>query len=273
MQELLEAGVHFGHQVRRGHPKMMEYIYGTRDGVHIINLEHSEKLLKQAAQVAYKLGLVGKVILFVGTKKQAQPIIETAAKKCHAPFLTQRWIGGALTNFEEIRKNIKKLLELRQKQQTGELEHYTKKEQLLIKRKLDKFERESGGIADLEKLPDAIFLVDCVSEKTALVEAKRVGIEIMGIVDSNADPTYITYPIPGNDDATKSITIIVDTVAKAFCEGLEKGEKKRVNGKEKKLAKDKVELEDVMPTPVAEEVAEAEEEVEKETVEESERKI
>lgn len=273
MQELLEAGVHFGHQVRRGHPKMMEYIYGTRDGVHIINLEHSEKLLKQAAQEAWKLGLVGKVILFVGTKKQAQPIVETAAKKCHAPFLTQRWIGGALTNFEEIRKNIKKLLELRQKQQTGELEHYTKKEQLLIKRKLDKFERESGGIADLEKLPDAIFLVDCVSEKTALVEASRIGIPIIGITDSNCNPTLITFPIPGNDDATKSIKILTETVSDAYCEGLKEGEGKGEKDKENKLTEDKVKLEDVMPTPVAEEVAEAEEEVEKETVEESERKI
>lgn len=273
MQDLLEAGVHFGHQVRRGHPKMMEYIYGTRDGVHIINLEHSEKLLKQAAQAAYELGLMGKVILFVGTKKQAQPIIETAAKKCHAPFLTQRWIGGALTNFEEIRKNIKKLLELRQKQQTGELEHYTKREQLLIKRKLDKFEREFGGIVDLEKLPDAVFLVDCVSEKTALVEASRIGVPIIGITDSNSDPTLVTFPIPGNDDATKSIKILAETVLDAYCEGIEKGAEERDNDKEKKLTDDKVIVEDVMPTPVAEEVAEAEEEVEKETVEESGRKV
>lgn len=269
MQQLLEAGVHFGHQVSRGSPKMTPFIYGARDGVHVINLEVSEKLLKEAAQFAKKLGEAGKVILFVGTKKQSQPIIAEASKKCDAPYLTHRWIGGVLTNFEEIRKNIKKLLELKEKQEKGELSHYTKKEQLLISRKLTKFDIEYGGTAQMESLPDAIFLADCVKEKTALVEANRLGIPVIGIADTNSDPTLLAYPIPGNDDATKSIKIITETIANAYDEGLKKGKAKAV----KEKSEEKEVVTGAADTAVVEDVAVAEEEVEKAALEESERKV
>lgn len=269
MQQLLEAGVHFGHRVSRGSPKMTPFIYGVRDGVHIINLEVSEKLLKEAAQFAKKLGEAGKVILFVGTKKQSQSIIAEASKKYDAPYLTHRWIGGVLTNFEEIRKNIKKLLELKEKQEKGELSHYTKKEQLLISRKLTKFDIEYGGTAQMESLPDAIFLADCVKEKTALVEANRLGIPVIGIADTNSDPTLLAYPIPGNDDATKSIKIITETIANAYGEGLKKGKAKAVKGE----SEGKEVVTGAADTAVVEDVAAAEEEVEKAALEESERKV
>lgn len=225
MQDLLEAGVHFGHQVRRGHPKMAEYIFGVREGVHIINLEQSEKKLQEAADFVYLLGAENKVLLFVGTKKQAQPIIEELAKKVDAPYMSARWIGGLLTNFEEMRKNIKRLLDLKDKKEKGELSRYTKKEQLLISRKLDKFEKELGGLASLEKLPDALFITDAVAEKTAVKEANRMNIPIVGIADTNSNPALLTCPIPANDDAIKSIRIITETIAQAFEAGLKKEEK------------------------------------------------
>lgn len=268
--ELLEAGVHFGHQVRRGHPKMGEYIFGVRDGVHILNLEESERLLKEAAEYAYKLGQEGKVILFTGTKKQAQPIIYEATKEASAPYINFRWIGGFLTNFDEIRKNIKKLLDLKDQKEKGQLSKYTKKEQLLISRKLEKFDREWGGVADLESIPDAIFIADCVSERTALNEATRIGIPIIGIADTNCNPSLLTFPIPGNDDASKSIKILTKTITSAYKEGLESG------GKEKKKTKEEVKetkdqgLEAAGEDLVAQ-VEEVEKKVEKEAVAEAKR--
>lgn len=273
MQELLEAGVHFGHQVRRGHPKMGEYIFGIREGVHIINLESSEKLLKEAAQFAYELGQAGKVLLFVGTKKQAQPIVKELAEKAGAPFVNYRWIGGLLTNFDEIRKNVKKLTDLQDKKLTGELSHYTKKEQLLISRKLEKFEREWGGIAKMNKLPDAIFVVDCVNEKTALAEANKLNLPIIGIADSNCNPYLLSYPIPGNDDATKSIKIMTEAIAEAYGQGLKAGSiKLEVESEEKGKMEKKKEEKDIEEV-VNIEVEAAEEKVEKETVEEAKREV
>lgn len=271
LPELLEAGVHFGHQVRRGHPKMAEYIFGVREGVHIINLEQSEKLLRSACEFAKKLGEEKKVILFVGTKKQAQPIIKEAAEKVGAPYVNFRWMGGLLTNFDEIKKNIKKLTDLEEKKSKGELSKYTKKEQLLIDRKLAKFAKEWGGLAKMDKLPDAIFLADCVSEKTALAESRRLGLPIIGIADTNCNPLLLDYPIPGNDDATKSIKILIEAIAQAYGDGL---------GKEEAASKDKSEGEnkkdkqvDIAPNAdVVIAVEDAEEMVEKAAVEESARK-
>lgn len=276
MQQLLEAGVHFGHQVRRGNPKMQEYIYGERDGVHIINLEQSEKLLKEAIEFAYKVGEDGRSLLIVGTKKQAQPIILEAAKKSGAFYITSKWIAGLLTNFEEIRKNINKLNDLKSQQEKGELGRYTKKEQLIISRKLHKFDTGYGGIAQMDKLPDAIFLIDCVAEKTALNEANRVGIAVIGICDTNSNPTLVNYPIPGNDDATKAIKIIVDAVADGFESGAKKGIKikaeKEGNGQEAEKAS-QAEDQAGQTDPIAEEVAAAEEEIEKEEVKDAERVV
>ncbi|MFH0937042.1 MAG: 30S ribosomal protein S2 [Candidatus Daviesbacteria bacterium] len=285
MQQLLEAGVHFGHQVRRGNPRMGEYIYGVREGVHIVNLEYSEKLLQAAAEYAYNLGKNGKVILFVGTKKQAQPIIVEWAKKTGAPYVDFKWMGGSLTNFDEIRKNVKKLLDLKEKQEKGELSHYTKKEQLLISKKLAKFEKEWGGVALMDKLPDALFIVDCQSDKTAVLEANRMNIPIIGIADTNCNPILLSFPIPGNDDAAKSIKILTETVAKAYQEGLGKGEdkKKEISDKEKDHPKDDQPLaetaekadkiEETKGSEIEADVAAAEEEIEKKAVEDAERVI
>lgn len=245
MQQLLEAGVHFGHQVSRGNPRMKEYIFGAREGVHIINLEHSEKLLKEASEFVQKLGEEGKIILFVGTKKQAQLLIEEVAKKTNSYYVSTKWIGGLLTNFEEMRKNIRRLKDLAEKREKGQLSRYTKKEQLLISRKLDKFEKEYGGVSTMEKLPDAIFLADCVGEKTALAEAIRLEIPVVGIADSNSNPALLHYPIPGNDDATKSLKILIETIGNFYEEGLRKAgkaakealEKKEKEGTEEKVEK------------------------------------
>lgn len=271
LPELLEAGVHFGHQVRRGHPKMQAYIYGVREGVHIIDLEQSEKLLKEAADFSEKLGKEGKIMLFVGTKKQAQPIIQELAEKFSAPYINYRWIGGLLTNFDEVRKNIKKLLDLKEKQVKGELSHYTKKEQLLISKKIIKFESELGGITNLDKVPEAIFIIDSVAEKTAVAEAARINIPIVAICDTNANPQPINYPIPGNDDASKSIQIITETIAGAYGEGLQQNQKSKVKTEKEEEEKLKAAGE---PTPeIAAEVAAAEEEVEKKSVQEAERPV
>lgn len=271
MQQLLEAGVHFGHQVRRGNPRMGEYIFGVREGVHIINLELSEKLLKEASEYVYDLGKNGKVLLFVGTKKQAQAIIADAAKKVNAPYLDYRWVPGFLTNFDEVRKNINKLIDLKEKKEKGELSHYTKKEQLLITRKIEQFEREYGGIAKMEKMPDAIFLVDCVGEKIALSEANRVGIPSVGIADTNSNPALLDYPIPGNDDATKSIRIMVDAIADAYKAGLVSAGKQEEKAQKEAAKKEAKEAEEASESPITADVAAAEEEVEKEELEKSER--
>src|SRR3989338_11090487 len=164
LQNLLEAGVHFGHQVRRGHPRMRPYIYGVREDVHIIDLTQSESLLKEAAEFVYELGKEGKILLFVGTKKQARPIIEELARNLQAPFLVERWIGGFLTNFEEIKKRIKLLKDLKEQKEKGQLSKYTKKEQLLLDRKMEKLQRDFQGVMDLPGHPDAIFVVDAVSD-------------------------------------------------------------------------------------------------------------
>jgi len=264
LQELLEAGVHFGHQVRRGHPRMKEYIFGVRDGVHIINLEESEKLLKEAAEKVYNFGKEGKVILFVGTKKQAQPIIKELAESVGAPFMTYRWIGGFLTNFDEVRKNVRKLAELQTKKEKGDLSRYTKKEQLLISRKLEKFDREYGGVANLDRLPDIIFLSDCATEKTALSEANRIHLPVVAIADSNCNPALVDYPIPGNDDATKSLRILIGTIINAYGQGLkEAGVKKEKE--EKAAAGLPVEEEIVESEAIAADVEAAEEKVEEES--------
>lgn len=272
MQDLLEAGVHFGHQVRRGHPKMGEYIFGAREGVHIINLEFSEALLKEAAKYVQKLGEEGKVILFVGTKKQAQPIIEEAAKKVGAPYVTFRWIGGLLTNFDEIKRNIKKLTDLAQQKEKGELLHRTKKERLLITRRLEKFEKEWGGVADMNKIPDALFIVDCVMERTALAEANKMRIPVIAIADTNCNPLLLDYPIPGNDDATKSISIIVNTVAHAYGEGLKAGKKAAAKMAEEAAKKEAAAALE-QPEVADETLADVEERIEKEVVKDFERKV
>src|SRR3989344_3184261 len=273
LQELLEAGVHFGHQVRRGHPRMKPYIYGAKDGVSVIDLTQSEKYLKEACEFVYNLGKEGKVLLFVGTKKQAKPIIEELAKELQAPFLVERWMGGFLTNFEQIQKNIKRLKEYLEQKEKGQLSKYTKKEQLLLERKMSKLQKDFAGAMNLDKLPDAIFVVDAVSDNIAIREAQRLNVKVVAIADSNSDPTEIDYPIPGNDDAIKSIKILVGAVALAYAEGKKEAGKvaeKLLKKEEKEAAK---QTDEEIQEELKEEVAEAEEMVEKKAVKESERVV
>lgn len=278
LQELLEAGVHFGHQVRRGHPRMKPYIFGEREGVHIIDLTKSEQYLKEAAQFVFELGKNKKVLLFVGTKKQAKPMIEEAAKELQAPYLIERWMGGFLTNFEEIKKRIKLLKDLKDQKAKGELSKYTKKEQLLIDRKMDKLERDFIGVMDLERLPDAIFVTDAVSENIAVREANRLGIKVVAIADSNCNVSEIDHPIPGNDDAIKSIKILVGAVASAYHEGKKEAGEQAAKDAEKaeKEALRKVsgrQTEEEIPDESKVEVALAEEMVEKAAIKDSERVV
>lgn len=273
LQELLEAGVHFGHQVRRGDPRMNEYIYGIRGGVHIINLESSEKKIKEAADFLYDLGKMGKTLLFIGTKKQAKDLVKETALKTNSPYVDFKWRGGLLTNFEEVKRNIRKLLDLKDLKDKGELTKYTKKEQLLIRRKLEKFDESWGGVANMDTLPDALFVIDSVNEKTALHEAIRLGLPVVGITDTNSNPFLVTYPIPANDDATKALKLIIETMGSVYQAGLKEGGRlKEVKSAKLKVKSDDDKSEDlVVDGAILEEVAVAEEEVEKAVVEENKR--
>lgn len=286
MQDLLGAGVHFGHQVRRGHPKMAQYIYGARDGVHIIDLAKSEEKLKEACEFVYELGKRNGVLLLVGTKKQAKEIVKSLAQEVGTPYIIERWVGGLLTNFDEIRRNIKRLSDLKSQKEKGELSRYTKKEQLLIDRELQKFERNFGGVSQMDKVPDAMFIVDTVAEKTAVREALNKGVTLVGFSDTNANPMSLDYPIPANDDGIKSIRIICETVIKAYGEGKkagksEEGKVDSETNKEVKSEKEKVKKEvkkeeiagEKLDKAVAEEAEVLEEVIEKKALEESERKV
>lgn len=280
MQDLLSAGVHFGHKPSRRHPKMGSFVFGARDGVDIIDLARSEEKLKEAAQAAYELGKSGGTMLIVGTKKQARGIVEELAKEVDTPFLSVHWIGGLLTNLDELKKNFVKLNTLKEEQKKGELLRYTKKEQLLIGRKLTKFESVAGGVANLEKVPEAMFIVDAVSDKTAVREGLKFGIRIFGICDTNADPNWFDYPVPANDDGIKSIKIICETVIKAYGKGKEEGKTveavKSAEPVESVKTKKSEKIEEITPAvdkAVLEEAAVIEEEVEKKVLQESERKV
>jgi small subunit ribosomal protein S2 len=274
LEELLEAGVHFGHQVRRGHPRMRPYIYGVRDGVHIIDLTKSEEYLKIACEFLYNLGKEGKSLLFVGTKKQARPIVEEWAQELESPYLVQRWIGGFLTNFEAISKNIKRLKELKEQREKGELKKYTKKEQMLLDRQIANLEKDYKGVLTLQTLPDAIFVIDAVSDFIAIKEANGLKITVVAIADSNCNPTLIDYPIPGNDDAIKSIKILVEAVSQAFESG--KKEAGKFAAKEAKRVEDEEaakKQEEEIPEELKVEVEAVEEKVEKAAVKESEKVV
>ena len=275
LQELLEAGVHFGHQVRRGHPRMKPYIFGAREGVHIIDLTQSEKFLKEACEFIYNLGKEEKSLLFVATKKQARPIVQEAAKRLNAPYMLERWMGGFLTNHDEIYKNIKKLKEYLGQKESGKLAKYTKKEQLLLERAMNKLQRDFEGVLEFEGLPDAVFIIDTVSENVAVREASRMKIKIVAIADSNSNPSNIDYPIPGNDDAIKSIQILTDTVAQAYEAGKKEAgkiaDKKAATEAKAKEKADKIEIS--VTKEVELEAAEAEEKLEKAAVKDAERKV
>ena len=234
MQELLEAGVHFGHQVRRWNPKMKPFIFTAREGVHVLDLAQTVDKLKEAVEFVEKVGEAGGTILFLASKKQAKSIVEEQAKRAGAKFVTERWIGGLLTNWDQTKSNLKKLADLKEKKEAGEFKDRTKKENLLIDQQIAKLERFYGGVVGLEKLPDAIFVIDVRREENACREATKKEVPVVAICDTNANLSFVDYPIPGNDDAIRAIEIVTVAVADAYLEGWEKFEKKS--------AKEKVEL-------------------------------
>jgi small subunit ribosomal protein S2 len=219
MRQMLEAGVHFGHQTRYWHPKMAPYIFGDRNKIHIINLERTVPLYEEALNFIGSLAAKKKNILFVGTKRPAQQVIEEEAKRCGMPFVSQRWLGGMLTNYKTIRQSIKRLKDLEAMVQDGRMERFHKKEALGLTREMEKLERSLGGIKDMPGIPSALFVVDVGQEKIAVAEAKRLGIPVIGIVDTNNNPVGIDYIIPGNDDAARAIQLYVRGVADAVISG------------------------------------------------------
>ncbi len=224
---MLQAGVHFGHQTSRWHPKMKDFIYTDRNNIHVIDLEKTRAELEIVLPQIKKLAAEGKVILFVSTKPQAREIVKAAAMDCGMPFLTDRWLGGMLTNFAEIKKLVKKYNTLKEEQATGELEKYTKKEQLDIAKELEKMDIYLGGIAKLDKMPDALFLPAMQREKTAVMEANRMHVPIVAVCDTNANPNKADWVIPANDDAVNAIKMIVNLVAEAIKEGKAEAEKNK----------------------------------------------
>lgn len=216
---MLGAGVHFGHQKSRWHPKMAQYLLGSRNGVHVIDLDKTVEALCTCLDYVKTLASKGKVILFVGTKRQAREPIKAAALSCGMPYLTERWIGGLITNFEEFKRRMKKYKGLKEMIATGEIEKYVKKEQVAIKKEVEKMDRYLSGLTNLDRIPDALYIADLRVEKTALAEAVRVNVPIVAVCDSNVDPTKVEYPIPANDDAVNSIKMIVGLIAAAINEG------------------------------------------------------
>ncbi|HTT67690.1 MAG TPA: 30S ribosomal protein S2 [Gemmatimonadales bacterium] len=218
IQELLEAGVHFGHQTRRWNPKMRRFIFAERNGIYIIDLEKTIKQLQRAQDLMREVVLRGEGVLFVCTKKQLKAIIQVDAERCGAYFVTERWLGGTLTNYATIKKQIRRLKDLEQGQEEGSFEFFTKKEQLLLERERIKLERNLSGVKNMSRLPGALFVVDAKKERIAVAEANKLGIPVVAIVDTNADPDVITVPIAGNDDAIRSVSLISSAVADAIGE-------------------------------------------------------
>lgn len=219
MKELLEAGVHFGHQTRRWNPKMATYIFTERNGIYIVDLQKTVRKMEEAYNFVRDLAVDGKDILFVGTKKQAQEAIEYEAQRCGMYYVNQRWLGGMLTNFKTIRQRIDELNRLNEMENDGTFEVLPKKEVIKLRLERDKLERNLGGIKDMKKLPAAIFIVDPRKERIAIAEARNLGIPIIAIVDTNCDPDEIDYVIPGNDDAIRAVKLITSKMADAVLEG------------------------------------------------------
>ena len=219
MKQLLEAGVHFGHQTRRWDPKMAEYIFQARNGIHIIDLQKTSKKLDEAYAFLKEQVEEGKTVLFVGTKKQAQECMKEAALKCGMYYVDQRWLGGMLTNFGTIKTRIQRLKDLETMAEDGTFDVLPKKEVILLKKEMEKLEKNLGGIKDMEELPGVIFLVDPKKERIAILEAKKLGIPVVGLVDTNCNPEEVDYAIPGNDDAIRAVKLIADVMANAVIEG------------------------------------------------------
>lgn len=219
MKDLLEAGVHFGHQTRRWNPKMKPYIFTERHGIYIIDLQKTISMLEQAYNYVRDLAAEGGVILFVGTKKQARDAIKEHAERCGMPYINYRWLGGMLTNWQTISKRIDRLVELERMAESGDLAFYPKKERMMLEKELEKLRRNLGGIRNMKKLPDAVFIIDTKKEEIAVREARKLGIPVVAVVDTNCDPDEVDVIIPGNDDAIRSANLLARTIADAVIEG------------------------------------------------------
>ncbi|MEY3343122.1 MAG: ribosomal protein [Bacteroidota bacterium] len=235
-QQLLDAGVHFGHLKRKWNPKMAPYIFMERNGIHIIDLNKTASKLEEAASAIKQIAKSGKKILFVATKKQAKDIVTNAARSVNMPYITERWPGGCLTNFATQRKSVKKMTGFEKMMTDGTFENISKKEKLQITRQKAKMEKLLGSIADLTRLPAALFIVDTVKEHIAVSEARKLNIPTLAICDTNTDPTLIDFPIPANDDATKSISLIMDVMVKAIEEGLAERKTDKESDREREAA-------------------------------------
>lgn len=226
-EELLEAGVHFGHLTRKWNPKMAPYIFMEKNGIHLIDLNKTSVKLEESAEALKNIVKSGRKVLFVATKKQAKEIIETEAARVNMPFVTERWLGGMLTNFTTVRKSIKKMQTIDKMAVDGTYANINKKERLMLEREKAKLQRLFGGIADLNRLPAALFIVDIKREHIAIAEAKKLNIPTFAMVDTNSDPTVVDFPIPANDDAAKSIALIAKVMTNAIAEGLSERKKEK----------------------------------------------
>ena len=253
MKQLLEAGVHFGHQTRRWDPKMAEYIFQARNGIHIIDLQKTSKKLDEAYAFIKEQVEEGKTVLFVGTKKQAQECMKEAAIKCGMYYVDQRWLGGMLTNFDTIKTRIARLKSLEEMEANGTFDVLPKKEVIQLKKEMEKLENNLGGIKEMETLPGVLFIVDPKKERIAILEAKKLNIPVVGLVDTNCSPEDVDYPIPGNDDAIRAVKLIADTMANAVVEGKQ--------GESFEAAEEAMAQEETAPESIEEVVANAEEAV------------
>ncbi|QHS08962.1 30S ribosomal protein S2 [Sinimarinibacterium sp. NLF-5-8] len=219
MRQLLEAGVHFGHRTRYWNPKMQEYIFGDRNRIHIINLEQTLPMLKDACSFTGKVAASGGRVLFVGTKRAARDVMQEEATRAGMPYINQRWLGGTLTNFKTVKTSVKRLIEMEKQVEDGTINRLNKKEQLTFTRELEKLRKSLGGIKGMPSLPDCLFIIDTGYEKNAIAEARKLGIPVVAVVDTNNDPSVVDYVVPGNDDATRAIRVYAQCVADAIIEG------------------------------------------------------
>ena len=221
MKNLLETGVHFGHQTRKWNPRMAPYIYTTRSGIHIIDLKQTVQMAKRAYEALRDFTRIGERVLFVGTKKQAREVVQKEAQRCGMPYINQRWLGGLITNWATVKKSIARMkrLEVMEENDSFEQETHTKKEALELRRELQKLHKDFGGIKDMQSLPEILFVIDPHKEAIAVAEARKAGLKVFAVVDSNCDPRLIDYPIPGNDDAIRAISLFLQTMADAVLEG------------------------------------------------------
>jgi len=241
VEELIRAGAHFGHLTRRWNPKMRPFIFMERNGIHVIDVKKTQAMLDEVANSVTTLAARKRYILFVGTKKQAREVVTEEAKRCGMPYVTERWLGGMLTNFQTIRQSIRRMEAIAKMQEDGTLAQLKKRERLMRSRELEKLERTLSGIAQMPRLPDAVFVVDIKREHIAVSEARRLGIPVIAMVDTNCDPDLVDYPIPANDDALRSIKLITRVVADAVVEGMKAGE---IEADESAAEKEKIELEE-----------------------------